>query len=275
MNKDERNCYVMVFPCWLSRFIPDMYLTPHSIIVLPGKNDRLVFDGSAKLEWDSLPVNCMTYTSDEPDLIYGTAWNRHLTQIWNLRISYPSGDILIFDDYVSGAFRHAKHNPDIAAAITCVRHCCRELLFITTGQTFDSNTSPANWEPVARARTTLAKHLHGETHLKETHKLILDKVKFSEPPTATTTFVAAIPDNIHKGVFDKEGKRLAPEHNMFVDDNLMANIRSLMKQTMAASIESLLIILGISETDKRRFALSLFKTMCSFEREQLGLLINT
>eukprot|EP00978_Attheya_sp_CCMP212_P037556 scaffold178364_cov47-Attheya_sp.AAC.1 len=48
---------------------------------------------------------------------------------------------------------------------------------------------------------------------------------------------------------------------------------------MAASIESLLIILGFSsETDKRRFALSLdkyFKTMCSFEREQLGLLVNT
>ena len=275
MNKEERNCYVMVFPCWLSRFIPDMHLTPQSIVVLPGKNDRLVFDGSAKLEWDSLPVNCMTHTANEPDLIYGTTWNRHLTQIWNLRISYPDEDILVFDDDVSGAFRHAKHNPDIASAISFV---IGELLFIPTGQTFGSNTSPANFEPIARARTILATHLDGQPNLVEKHKLILDKVTFSDPPTSKTTFVKAIPDTIHKGVFDKKGKRKRPQHNMFVDDNLMANILRLMKQTMAASIESLLIILGFSETDKRRFALSLdkyFKTMCSWEREQLGLLVNT
>jgi hypothetical protein len=176
---------------------------------------------------------------------------------------------------VSGAFRHAKHNPDIAAAISFV---IGELLFVPMGQTFGSNTSPANFEPIARARTSLAKHLHSQTDLTDKHKEILDKVTFSEPPTSTTQFVAAIPDHIHKGVFDTNGKRKAPEHNMFVDDNLMANIRALMKQTMAASIESLLIILGFSETEKRRFALSLdkyFKTKCSYEREQLGLLVNT
>jgi hypothetical protein len=275
MNKEERNSYVMVFPCWLTRFIPDMHLTPQSIVVIPGKNDRLVFDGSAKLEWDSLPVNCMTHTHNEPDLIYGTTWNRHLTQIWNLRISYPDEDILVFDDDVSGAFRHAKHNPDIAAAISFV---IGELLYIPTGQTFGSNTSPANFEPIARARTILASHLEGQTNLQEKHKEILDKVTFSEPPTPTTTFVKATKDTIHTGVFDKNGKKKKSQHNMFVDDNLMANILRLMKQTMAASIESLLIILGFKEIDKRRFALSLdkyFKTMCSYKREQLGLLVNT
>eukprot|EP00978_Attheya_sp_CCMP212_P007612 scaffold17579_cov32-Attheya_sp.AAC.1 len=81
--------------------ISSLFVTPQSIVVLPGKNDRLAFDGSAKLKWDSLPVNCMTHTSDEPDLLYGTAWNQHLTQIWNLRISYPNEDILVFDDDVS------------------------------------------------------------------------------------------------------------------------------------------------------------------------------
>eukprot|EP00978_Attheya_sp_CCMP212_P038402 scaffold190130_cov28-Attheya_sp.AAC.1 len=47
---------------------------------------------------------------------------------------------------------------------------------------------------------------------------------------------------------------------------------------MACSIEALLKLLGFPETEKRRFALSLdkyFKTSCSYEREQLGLLVNT
>jgi hypothetical protein len=275
MNKEEKNSYVMVFPCWLARFIPDMHLTPQSIVVQPGKNDRLVFDGSAKLDWDSVPVNCMTHSSNEPDLIYGTTWTRHLEQIWNLRISYPDLEILVFDDDVSGAFRHAKHNPDIAAAIAFV---INEHLFVPTGQTFGSNTSPANWEPIARARALLASHLHNRSGLIEKHKNILDKVQFSEPPTPQQTFVPAVRDAIHTGVFDKLGKRKKPKHNTFVDDNLMANILAHMKQTMAASIESLLILLGYKETEVRRFALSedkYFKTKCSFEREQLGLLVNT
>jgi len=47
---------------------------------------------------------------------------------------------------------------------------------------------------------------------------------------------------------------------------------------MAASIEALYIILGFSEVDKRQDALSLdkyFESVCSYERIQLGVNINT
>ena len=37
--------------------------------------------------------------------------NRHLVQIYNLRISYPHTDILLFDDDAAGAFRHVKFHP--------------------------------------------------------------------------------------------------------------------------------------------------------------------
>lgn len=94
INKEERNCYVMVFLCWIACFVPDSHLAPQSILVICGKNDRLAFDGSTKLEWDSvLPVNCMTNAANEPDLIFQICWNRRLICIHNLRISYPKKEI--------------------------------------------------------------------------------------------------------------------------------------------------------------------------------------
>jgi hypothetical protein len=60
-------------------------------------------------------------------------------------------------------------------------------------------------------------------------------------------------------VLDKNGKRLPSEHNMFVDENLIAEIWPIMKLAMAASIKSLLLILGYDKTVKRQFALSLNK----------------
>jgi hypothetical protein len=121
INKEERNCYVMVFLCWIACFVPDSHLARQSILVICGKNDRLAFDGSTKLEWDSvLPVNCMTNAANEPDLIYGTCWNKHLICIHNLRIFYPKKEIELFDNDASGAFLHAKHGPDIAPAISFV-----------------------------------------------------------------------------------------------------------------------------------------------------------
>ena len=65
---------------------------------------------------------------------------------------------------------------------------------------------------------------------------------------------------------------------MFVDDSLFAQVREIIKHAMAASIEALYIILGFPETEKRQNALSLdkyFESVCSYERIQLGINVNT
>ena len=65
---------------------------------------------------------------------------------------------------------------------------------------------------------------------------------------------------------------------MFVDDSLFAQIRELIKHTMAASIEALYIVLGFPDLERRQNALSLdkyFETTCSYERIQLGINVNT
>eukprot|EP00957_Ditylum_brightwellii_P072565 5514523-Ditylum_brightwellii.AAC.1 len=61
MNKEDRNCYLISFPCWMIRFIPYIHVTPQGHIINQGKKNRLVFDGSSKLQWNSKPVNSMTH----------------------------------------------------------------------------------------------------------------------------------------------------------------------------------------------------------------------
>jgi len=50
----------------------------------------------------------------EPEVVYGDAFMLHLAQIWNLRISYHSEELYLFDDDVKGDFRHSKYHPDVA-----------------------------------------------------------------------------------------------------------------------------------------------------------------
>ena len=78
----------------------------------------------------------------EPKIIYGDAFVRHLETIWNLRITYPTTEILLFDNDVKSAFRQCKYHPDVALAFSFI---IKEYMFITLGGTFGSITSPANF----------------------------------------------------------------------------------------------------------------------------------
>lgn len=65
---------------------------------------------------------------------------------------------------------------------------------------------------------------------------------------------------------------------MYMDDNLIAEIRARIKQAMTASIKALFILMGKPDPNKRRIAVCVNKfaaAMCSFEKEQLARLLNT
>ena len=138
MNKEDKHAYVMPFPSWICRFIPNLHLTPQGLVVKKGKNDRLVFDGSHLINYKSTCVNMLTKLDLEPKILYGTALQRHLNRIWNLRISYPNKDILLWDGDVSGAFRWNKYHPDIASVFAFILF---GTLYIPSSQCFGGNTS--------------------------------------------------------------------------------------------------------------------------------------
>ena len=56
----------------------------------------------------------------DPDIIYGTVFNRHLQTILNTRLSYPDEEIYLFDDYIKDTFRNIKYHPDVASSVSFI-----------------------------------------------------------------------------------------------------------------------------------------------------------
>ena len=153
---------------------------------------------------DSKPIKEATNTDNEPTINYGTSWSRYLEQVWNLIISYPSSEILVWDDDIKGAFKHCKFNPEFIGAFGYV---LLQMLIIPCGFQFGYKFIPANFVPLADAREQLAESLISDTELVNIHKEFLDLVQFSLDPDETVTFVQAVPCVTHQGVFNKYGTR--------------------------------------------------------------------
>ena len=227
------------------------------------------------LTWDSLPVNKMVDLFYEPIVTFGNTWMKHLIRIWNLRISYLYEDILLWDDDATGAFRQIKNHPDIAMALAFI---IAQTLYCPTGQTFGFKPSPANWEPVRRAREELAQSLFEDSSLIAKHDNYLSQVKYCAEPDVDTEFVQAVRDKLNQGVLDENGRHRPTEHNMYVDDNLIAEVKKFMPNAQATSIEALFILLSRPEPEFRRVAVCMKKFLraqCSYRKEQLGIMINT
>eukprot|EP00957_Ditylum_brightwellii_P173731 13226932-Ditylum_brightwellii.AAC.1 len=166
-------------------------------------------------------------------------------------MSHPDNYIFLWDDDATGAFRQCKLHPEIAQVFCFI---IEQLLFVTCGNTFGSNTNPANWEPVRRSRKALAQRSFSDTSLIFKHKDYIDRVQFCPSPSDSVVFAQALSDSIHKGVIRADGTPVNTPHNMYVDENLIAEIPGRMKQAMTASIEALFILMGFPEHHRRRIA---------------------
>ena len=275
MNKEDKHRYNFSLPIWSARFIPNLHLSPQGLVVKPGKNDRLVNDASFVSTYESVCVNMLTHPKKEPELEYGSAFISHLTQIYDMRVTHPNEELLLYSDDVSGAFRWPRLNPYIA---TSMAFALFDAVHLPAGQVFGSNASAQNFEPIAKARKILVEHFFNDKTLIEKYDNILKNVKFSEKPPPGTEFVLAKPCKLRTGVKDKNGNLKNPKLYMFVDDSLMVEIMSRIMQLLAASIESLFNIMGEDMPDIRRSNLSMDKyydIICSYVQIQLCVLINT
>ena len=139
-----------------------IYITPQGLVVKPGKNDRLIWDGLLIPHWLNVCINMLLSQDTEPEIIYGVSFMRYLEIIWNSRITHPDLDILLFDDDdVKRVFRYSKYHPGVASAFSLI---LSNHLFIYMWSTFSSITSLENFEPITRARTRLVEHLSDSTY---------------------------------------------------------------------------------------------------------------
>ena len=70
--KELKHSYTITLLSWIAKFIPNLHLTPQGLVQKDGKNDRLRFDASQLIGFDSLAANCITKPQLEPTIRYGS-----------------------------------------------------------------------------------------------------------------------------------------------------------------------------------------------------------
>jgi hypothetical protein len=70
INKEDRKDHVLTFLAFfLAEFIQDLMLTAQGFVMLPGKNDHLVFDASFLLSLLTRPFNHLINMDNEPEIL--------------------------------------------------------------------------------------------------------------------------------------------------------------------------------------------------------------
>jgi hypothetical protein len=172
-------------------------LTAQGFVMLPGKNDRLVLDALFLLSLLTQPFNHLINMDNEPEIIFGGAWKKYLTWIYNLRIAYPDLEIYLFDDDVTTAFRQPKYHPNV---ISGKAYRIGKYLFIPTGLTFGDCSSVPSWEPFAEARMALSTELSKGKQPAPEYKDYLKDVAFAPPPPPGTVLQRHCPIGTTQGL---------------------------------------------------------------------------
>ena len=275
--KESRRGYALTMDPRILFFILNAHLTPQGIVDLDKlfKNPRSIFDSSFRpFPW-CFAINDWTHKTNEPIIVFPTAFMEFLIHLYNLRITHPHQELYLADDDGQGAFRHNKYHPNVVAM-----HCFLLLgvLFAMTGTTFGDNTSPGNWEPIARARKQLAQYFYSQPDTVARAAPYLPTIELAPPPTKAeiATFQRADRDSLNRGVIDANGQRRPPTFSHHVDDNLYADIDINMLPAVSSSALSLYTLLGFP-TDRTPNALSLDKlnTYYTHQRKLVGLHVDS
>ena len=244
--KQSKRGLTLIMDPNLIHFTLNAHLSPQGLVdaIHKRRKPRPLSDSSFRPWPGARGINDWTSKVKEPKLYFADSFQKFCTWHWNLAISYPLHDRHTGDDDVQCAFPRIKYNPNLVAMHSAISN---DTLIMNTGLTFGDNTSPSNWEPVARARQQLAQTLWSNPNIITKAIQYLPKFTFAEPatPIERKNFTTAIADSMNQGVFDViTGKRKPPQFNHHVDDNMYGDISELMPRAAAASIISLYEIVG-------------------------------
>jgi hypothetical protein len=275
--KESSRGYCLLFDARMANFTLNCHLTPNGLIDISHayKNPRPIFDSSFRPEPWCSGINDWTTKQTEPPLHFGPSFVNFITWIYNMRISYPQAEIYPADDDISGAFRHDKYHPNLVGMHSCLvmgRMVC------ATACTFGGNTSPGNFEPNADARRQIAKYWYSRDDAVSLARQYLPQIELAAPPTSAeiAQFVPAESDTLNRGVFDQDGRRLPPQFDHHVDDNLYADVGEHLVRAVSASVLALYSVLGFPRPELPN-ALSTEKldTRYNHQRKALGNLVDT
>lgn len=256
LRKEEKLSYHILLPRFLWRFFHGLLLAIFRVAYRFGDpKPRLCVDPSTQLTpTDSGNVNQQipdpgVDEDENPTIHYGTAFLRYLIWIWNLRISYPSDDILQMADDISSAFHRVLYHPDMAPAFATV---WRNWLIIPVSAIFGSRSSPGDYMRKGETRSHFANHVILPDSAFETP--LITRLQLPPPPTPAeaSVFAQASADTLNPGI------RLSPtgiperRQPSFVDDTGTAHVRHHFLAAAAASVHAAYVMFGLPSEDPTR-----------------------
>jgi hypothetical protein len=186
INKEDKCNCILTFPSYIKDFIPNLWLNPN-----PRKEGPSHFQCIIPHPCLQLLVQQVVSNKYEPDIILGGAWNQYLWQIYNLRISYPNKEILLFDDDVISAFHQVKYHPNVLSRkIIATTSICssQQDLPLATRQALQvlNHLLQLGWLwPQSSTRMTRMP--------SPTYDDYLDAVQFAPPPSDDVHFIPTPP----------------------------------------------------------------------------------
>ena len=275
LNKEERNHHLMPFPGWVGRFSNTARHVQQTILMKNGKKARLIWNGTDKRYGWEYSMNEITPTAKEAPITFGYVYLAFCVWLWNLRISYPTEEIYLAFIDISSCFRWQRIAPDLVGAFGFV---IGSIYFASNAMVFGSVVSASTWEPFRRAIAALATSYYFSNGLVKQHWSLLKLVQWDAAAGPDVTFARARRCDLNPGVFHQDGSRKATPHFIYVDDNLLADVRAGMFRTLAAAAQAIFTVLGFPAVAIRQCAVALDKwkeLFVSYRLILLGLEFNT
>ena len=236
MVKDSRRGNVILVDPRMTPFIPNLHLTPNSLVDVENKwkKPRPVFDATSHMTIASMAINDWINKITEGEVYFPGSFTRFLIGIYNLRITYPFLAIFVCDDDITNAFRLIKINPELVS-MHAFQGCGK--LALCTGNTFGNTNCPFNFDQPATARNQHASYLwlnHKDRCLAQEHDRLSNVT--TEEMDPTIPFARVNSDSLNRGVVDRvTRKRFGPSFVGHVDDTLYVATKKDLKSMIACS----------------------------------------
>jgi hypothetical protein len=217
MNKED--CYSHLVPIdpLLCKLSPYLRHTPQSIVMKDGKNNCIVWDGSTVTGPTNIVMNQVTPVAQEAPVMFGHVKSQIYTDIYNMRISYPTAMILFDLADVKACFRYPRIHADLTGAFGFIAD---KLYNLATAMVFGSTASASSWEAFRQAIKALMKVFANRHNLVVRHKKSVDMLKWEEiDPSAKLT--PAFSCTINRGIMDDTRNRIDLPARIYIDNLLM------------------------------------------------------
>jgi hypothetical protein len=206
---------------------------------------------------------------------FGHVKSQIYTDIYNMRISYPTAIILLGLADVKACFRYPKIHADLSGAFGFI---AGELYNLATAMVFGLTASASSWEAFRPAIEAFTKVFANRPNLVVKHKTFIDMLKWEEINPSAELAHAFLCTTNH-GIMDDAGNKMDLPARIYVDNTSMLALNAgHIKMVLVATIKAIFLVMGKPDVAGRQCPLTMDKwieLVIGPNQTMLGLIIDT